>query len=160
MTTDTLRTERDIVAVLREPEETFDFRDDTLLSFLPYAQAKAFLKDTVTEAEWATVAKLLTRANVLGVMYDYMDFAWGKARNHRGLSALRSVSHYRWWGWLLGDDDMVKLAEADDTGNYGVKVLQYVCDRYGFTPPDSPMFIRMAAGLPCRREGCGEGCGG
>lgn len=159
MTVDTLRTEADIVRVMQEPEEFFDFRDDTLVTFLTFAAAKPFLKEDATAEAWAEVARPLTREAVLAEMQHYLDFAWGKVRDHRGLSAARSVAHYRWWCWLLGDDDMVELAEKGDTGNYGAGFLRKVCEKYGFGHTLDRALSRMSDGLPCRPEGCDEGCG-
>lgn len=88
----------------------------------------------------------------------YMPFAIGKALNHRGLSANRSVDHFRAWVWLMGDEAYDSI-DWDDYGQYGVPILKAVAELVGAPWPTEPELERMAAGLPCDPEGCYSGCG-
>jgi hypothetical protein len=82
-----------------------------------------------------------------------MAFAWGKARDHRGISASRSVEKMRTWVWLLDDPEITANYQ-----NYGAPILRAICERYGFPIPDGDDMRRMSEGEPCR-DGCDEGCG-
>ena len=103
-------------------------------------------------------------ADAFAAARDYLAFAVGKAEDHRGLSASRSVDHYKGWVWLLEPDRFDEFADAGYT-NYGAPMLQAAADILGFgdrwaelVPNGSPV-ANMAQGLPCE-DGCFEGCGG
>ncbi len=55
---------------------------------------------------------------------EYMDFAWEKANGCRGISASRSLMHYRAWLWLLGEDG---FEDIDDYSYYGKDELVRIC---------------------------------
>lgn len=57
---------------------------------------------------------------------EYMDFAWQKANDCRGISAARSLSHYRAWLWLLGEDQFDD--QLEDYEFYGKDELIKVCE--------------------------------
>ena len=61
-------------------------------------------------------------------MKEYMEFAWEKANEFRGLSAMRSMHHYTAWTWLLGDD-FGNLLQYD---YYGKDNLIRICEHYGW----------------------------
>jgi hypothetical protein len=127
-----------------------------LLEFIPYEDAKEFLKPEVKKEDWTT--KLLDEKTVIEEMRKYMTFALGKARNHRGISASRSIDHYKNWLWLLGDEETLAFAENScNYQNYGVPILKKVCEKYGFKFPQDWDLQNMAKGLPCH-EDCEEGC--
>jgi hypothetical protein len=96
-----------------------------------------------------------TREDVLNKMREYMPFALQKAMGHRGISASRSVQHFRVLVWLLdeyGDIDW------DAYENYGMPILKQIAERYAFPFPDSEAAMRMANGETCS-VGCDAGCG-
>lgn len=55
---------------------------------------------------------------------EYMPFAWEKANNGRGISAARSLMHYKAWLWLLGQD---WIDEHDEYQFYGKDNLVRIC---------------------------------
>lgn len=60
---------------------------------------------------------------------NYVEFAWEKANNFRGISANRSIAHYRAWLWLMGEDpDVIMSAEYE---HYGKEKLIQVCEFLG-----------------------------
>ena len=125
-------------------EDPFAFRRENLGSFV-----KEYLNDGVEPDP-------LTVKNVTARMREYMEFAMGKALNHRGLSANRSLMHFETWLWLLGDDEMLSFAEDDKNfPNYGMPVLKAISRKYGFPiPEDAEAWID---GKKCRPD-CQEGC--
>lgn len=96
-------------------------------------------------------------------MLDYMPFALGKAQDHRGLSASRSIDHFRAWLWMLSDDETLGFCDVEENyTNYGAPILREICENYGFDTPAETWFANMASGGPCSpdcRDGCGQGFG-
>jgi hypothetical protein len=88
---------------------------------------------------------------------EYLPFAFDKAVNHRGLSAMRSVLHLMNWAWLGGRDDLVAFADDDDDyPRYGVPVLIKFATELGVPLPDEIASWPGGGREPCR-PGC-EGC--
>lgn len=128
-----------------------------LVVFLPYEHAKPFLLDGTTPAQWQP--KELTEEAVHQAVREYLDFAFHKAEDHRGLSASRSIDHMRAWFWLLGDEEFLVYADSDNNfQNYGVPILMKAAEKVGFPTVNlSEALQRMGRGEPCR-GGCEEGC--
>ena len=97
-----------------------------LVACLPYEAAKPFLQSSVTSEMWVPVKR--DRDSLLANMLDYMPFAWQKANDGRGLSALRSMAHYSAWTWLAGDD----FGELTEYEFYGKPHLIRICEQYGW----------------------------
>ena len=97
-----------------------------LVGCLSFDKAKQFLGSNADETMWKTRPR--DRDSILERMLDYMSFAWEKANDERGLSAIRSMEHYQAWIWLIGDD-MGDLCEYDD---YGKNNLIKICKKYGW----------------------------
>lgn len=155
-----MRTFEEIVAKCRDTESSFGFHLEVLVPYLPFEYAKEFLQDTVVEEEWNSKIIPLTEENLKGDMGDYMEFAWGKVIDHRGLSASRSIEKMVEWCWLLGDDESVAFAEEDKNyAMYGAPILNFICKKHGFPIPDEgEQLERMINGEPCHEDcyGCNE----
>ena len=115
----TMKTQTEIVAEIKRlgedgcTEDFFGSQRSDLLVFLEFEHAKEFLKEGVTRHEWdEDAAKDLTEDQVIAEIVDYLPFAWGKANDCRGLSAERSLTHFRAWFWLLGEDDFAGSFET------------------------------------------------
>ena len=78
----------------------------------------------------------LTKKNVIKAMRDYVSFAWEKANDKRGISANRSIDHFKGWLWLLGDEEGIEYLKAN-YAPYGKPGLAYVCKKYGFKNEDN-----------------------
>jgi hypothetical protein len=151
-----VRTPDQIIARIEEHRQMpFDFQAEILIGFLDFGYAKTYLKEGVEESEWASISAPLTREAVIEQMKNYWDFAVGKALDHRGLSANRSVDKMRAWVWLIGEDDEINW---NNYANYGAPILTQIGERYGFLIPKNTAFVRMALGQSCHDE-CMEGCG-
>jgi len=113
-------------------EDFFGYRRADFMAHLPWEHAKQFVKEPAhpdhTEEKW--IHYELTREAVLKKMEEYMEFAWDKANNCRGLSAQRSMEHYMAWIWLLGDDD--KFPDLSEYQYYGKDNLVLICKHYGW----------------------------
>ncbi len=125
-----MRSIEEIAAKMRD-KNFADFlgtRQGDLLEWLPFDQAREWLKPEATKGDWdkAGFPRPLGDAAVIAQIKDYMPFAWEKANNCRGISAGRSISHMQAWLWLLGADDAV--AALDDYSHYGKPQLRAICE--------------------------------
>jgi hypothetical protein len=124
-------------------EDVLGFETTVLAGFVPGLLKDPWKVDPLTEDE------------VVRQMRDYMPFACDKALGHRGISAGRSVAHYRAWLWLLGDDELVGEIDGGLYQNYGVPVLKRVARKYAFPVP--PAIEAWEDGKACRDD-CRDGC--
>lgn len=131
-----------------------------LIVALDFEHAKQFLIETAKAEEW----EVKTLEQIRQEAREYLGFAMGKAEDHRGLSAGRSVDHYRGWVWLLEPERFDEF-EAVDYPNYGAPKLKAAAQILGFeeewdsyVSPGSAL-DRMSQGLACDSNGCYEGCG-
>lgn len=158
-----VRSQLEIAVRIAEVKENdfFGTKINDLVTQLPFVTAKQFLKDDVTEADFNATAAL--DADVQHVAIHYLDFAIGKAVDHRGLSAVRSVDHYQSWLWLLLPDAEFATFENAGYDVYGVPQLKAAAQLLGadaiwkHAELKHPELVRMAAGLPCE-EDCEQGC--
>ncbi len=151
-----MRTTQEIIRYYRNHSDFFGFTGEVLIPYLSEDEVKPFLKEGTDLTEWKQ--QPLTREYVIAEMRQYMEFAWGKVEDHRGISASRSVEKMRAWLWLLEDEDT--RAFADDEwhyAQYGAPILKKICEVYGFPIPDGDDIRNMSQGKPCE-EGCDQGC--
>lgn len=128
-----MKTTDEVLAKVKELEKTDDIfgtKRNDLMSYLSFEQAKPYLKDGITVEEWSEVRDEIDRDTVIEDMLDYMEFAWDKANNCRGLSAGRSIDHYEMWLWLLEDGLSEKL--KDIYQYYGKPCLRAICEKYNW----------------------------
>lgn len=125
-----MRTQEEIlqrIPTITIANDIFGVEKVDLISALNYENAKPFLNNT-DEDEWEPITDFKKE------MKDYMDFALDKAINERGLSAYRSLSHYRAWLWLDGDEEIWPNI-LDYTG-YGMNKLLKICKYLEIDPDD------------------------
>jgi len=142
-----MRTQEEIVNKIKADDGMFSFIPEVLIGFLTHENALPFLDDEWKDkaAEW--IAKPQDRDAIINEMMEYVEFAWEKCLDHRGLSAGRSVSKMRGWLWLLGDDEALAFAEDDNNySNYGAPILRHISVKYSFPIPDDEDTRRMAEG--------------
>lgn len=120
--------------------QAFSFEPDVLIQFLPFADSKEFFKDEyVADVESGKqVHAVPTLEESVQEFVNYMEFAWGKAEDERGISASRSVQKLGAWLWLFGRDDLTRVIHDDDLYSpYGAPALIAVCDAMGIAVPNS-----------------------
>ncbi len=126
----TVRTQDEIVTEIEriKKDDFFGFKTTDLLGYLDFDHAKQYLKPECTEKDWEQSPS--DRDSILLEMEKYMDFAWDKANNERGLSAGRSMAHYTAWVWMIGDED--KFGDLEEYQYYGKDNLRKLCETYGW----------------------------
>lgn len=110
----------------RMPVDFMGIEANDLIQYLPFDAAKQFLKESFPKDQWKQIPS--DKESVLKQMLEYMPFAWEKANNGRGLSAMRSMNHYSVWIWILGDD----LGDLTNYQYYGKDNLIKICEKYGW----------------------------
>lgn len=131
----------------------FGFRREVLVDALDYEHAKPYLKDGVTAEEW----NAYRLSDLAEAAKKYLELAIGKIRNHRGISAERSVDKLTEYAWLLCRDDVLAAMDRADYPQYGAPKVKAFADGMGFQWPDYDDLARMARGEPCGDD-CFEGC--
>jgi hypothetical protein len=151
-----MKTHDEIVDRCKEADHFFDFTQEVLLPYLPIEKAEPFLRDDADLLQWKE--QLLIQDAIIDKMKDYMEFAWEKVQDHRGLSTSRSIEKMAAWLWLLGDEETLSFAESNENyAQYGAPILKRICEKYGFSVPIGEDIDNMAKGKPCS-YGC-KGCG-
>jgi hypothetical protein len=149
------RTQEEILARIEEAaDDMFGFRREVLVSVLDFEHARSFLVPDATAEEWS--GEQVTDVEVAA--RSYFAFAVGKIRDHRGISASRSVDKLGEYAWLLGRDDVVAAMDAAEYPQYGAPKVKAFGAGLGMDWPNEPGLVRMAEGLACT-EDCAEGCG-
>lgn len=100
------------------------FEREDLVTRLDFTRAKPYLKDEVKADEWEPDDE-----DLYFKMCDYMEFAWGKANDERGLSVGRTLAHYSAWLWLVGNEKLAE--EIRDYQAYGKPQLIMICEFLG-----------------------------
>lgn len=117
-----------------ESKDLFGTQMTDLLGFMDYENVKPHLIkefiEKVEKGEEVWTPKTDAKKEIL----NYLDFAYEKAENQRGLSAGRSMLHFKTWIWL--DDDKFYneiLPLIDNYTNYGIPALDKIAAHYGYT---------------------------
>lgn len=135
--------------------DPFGFRREALLDCMEFDTAVGIgMNPEAKPEEWAR-PDVATRAR------EYLRFAIGKAVDHRGISAGRSIEKLAEWLWVLDDADLIERFEAADYPQYGAPKLRVLEDAWLGGQHDyagDAHWRRMRQGLRCR-DNCDDGCG-
>jgi hypothetical protein len=139
------RTQTEIVDRLRvaRMDDFFGFKTEVLASFLDAEHVAEFCKPDAELSDWTA----LTDAATEGA--EYLAFAFGKAEDHRGISAERSVQKMTEYAWLQGRDDVVKAMDDAGFAQYGVPKLITYAKAFELPVPEGDWIENMAQGRPC-----------
>lgn len=112
-------------------DDVLGFMRSAAAEVVPFsAIPKSWLKDDATPPDGPEVE--YNRETVLDRMREYMDFAWEKALDERGISASRSIHRYQAWCYALGEYDDI---DWDAYDSYGKPILRQLCEKYAFPIP-------------------------
>lgn len=158
-----MRTKEEIIKRIeeRKSNDIFGWEIGELIQCLPFEEAEKYLSkqnDRVVVIDgsekpnkdtWKQDSYLYI--DVLERMQNYMNFAWEKANDCRGLSASRSYMHYLAWIWLAGDE--ITLSDIFNTSNYkyyGKLQLVRICEHYGWDWKkfDNDIWINNTTDIP------------
>ena len=119
----------------RNEGDIIGFETNEYLMFMSFDKVRGIVNKEVGDDELRGLLKPVSREHMLEVMQGYMEFAWGKANDMRGISANRSIEHYVAWTWLAGDADLsseIGRMAWDDYCYYGKPILEHICMFYGW----------------------------
>ena len=123
---------------MKSLEEVKKFLESDWNNVFPSDKNFGWIRESVTDfypaaykPELKNKCPELTRENVIKYMQDYMSFAWEKANDKRGISANRSIDHFKGWLWLLEDEEGIEYLKVS-YAPYGKPGLTYICKKYGF----------------------------
>ncbi len=128
-----MRTQTDILKRIEElkASDFFGFESSDLVDALEYEHAKPYLKEGCTKEDWDKDRPPYSVEGARNKIRDYLEFAWGKANDERGISAERSQAHFRAWMWLACDDEMMSRVKATGYAPYGKPKLKVIEEHYG-----------------------------
>ena len=127
------RTQEEIMKRFNESDDLFGTQKGDLISFMEFENAKPYLKDEYVADVESGKEKWEVSTDAKKEILDYLEFAYGKAENERGLSANRSMLHFKTWIWLDDPEFYDKIIpEIDDYYDYGISVLDSISKHYGF----------------------------
>lgn len=153
-----MKTTEEILARIKELEDSgadwMGTQRGDLVGALTFTAAKKFLVEDALRADWHPY---LTQSEVKDRIKEYLPFAIGKAEDHRGLSAGRSIDHFTTWLWLLGNEEISAEFLEASYQNYGCPQLAVVIKHFDPKRNLSTAFMNMAQTLPCSDD-CYE-CG-
>ena len=135
----TNRTQQEIlerIAKIKD-KDFFGFETNDLLEYLTFENAKLYLIETANREDWIGMGVKTPRE----IMIEYMPFAWEKANDCRGLSAARSMSHYKAWLWLDGDNELCESLSGYQY--YGKDKLVKICEYLGIDSKEWDDGIRV-----------------
>lgn len=137
-----MKTQDEIAQKIKSRAGQFlDFLPEVLIEYLSFDKARPFLNEDViaekgeeeARKEWGG-CKDVTEELVIAEMKDYMEFAWGKAIDERGISATRSIQKMEAWMFLLGKDEGFDF--ESDYEPYGKPILRKICELFDFPIPE------------------------
>ena len=119
----------------REERDIIGFEVGEYMVYMSFEKVRSMVKDDVSDSAIRNILEPVSRDYMIKSMHDYMEFAWGKANDMRGISANRSIGHYVAWTWLAGDVSLSK--EIEDMAvsyycYYGKPILERICEFYGW----------------------------
>jgi len=127
-----MRTQEEVIERINEVDDFFGFEQRDLIQFLDFEHAQEFFKEEFVEQvkqgkeKWETTDAKKT-------ILEYLPFAYQKAEDERGLSAGRSMKHFRAWIWFDDPEFFEKvLPLIDNYTDYGIPALDAISEHYGF----------------------------
>lgn len=126
-----IRSKEEILNYYKQ-DSGFGFKED-VLEYLPFDDVKQFYKEDFVKAIESGQEQYITKTDPLIEAKEYLEFAWGKANDRRGLSAGRSISHFLNWFWLVDENFYEKLLRLEDEcySPYGKPILVIVSEKLG-----------------------------
>lgn len=128
-----MKTQKEILAEIKNLEKSgtdpLGTSRSDLIDFLTFTHAKPFLTKGTTKAEWDRDKATFDHDFIVEKIKEYLPFAFTKAQQERGLSALRSLNHFYAWMFIIED-----LENFDDLlvyENYGIDHLIAIAEFYG-----------------------------
>jgi len=128
-----MRTQEEILARFEKADDIFGTQKSDLLVYMSFENAKPYLKEDYVKQVESGEEKWEVSTDPKKEILEYLDFAYDKAEGKRGLSAGRSMLHFKTWIWL--DDEIFYnkiIGMIDNYTNYGIPTLDKISKHYGY----------------------------
>lgn len=135
-----VRTQEEILARIKskESDDFFGTQKSDLIDSLTFENAIEFLKDDYVKDVKDGKQEYKQITDTKEAILDYLPFAYEKCYGQRGLSAARSLLHFKSWIWLDDADFYDKFMSMynGDHNDYGKSILDAISKHYGFEVPN------------------------
>lgn len=126
-----MRTQKEIKERFDQADDMFGTQKGDLISYMDFEVAKEYLKqDYVKQVESGDEVWVKSedpKKEILG----YLSFAYDKAEGERGISAGRSMLHFKTWVWLESEEFYNEVIDLiDNYTSYGIPALDEISNHY------------------------------
>lgn len=126
-----IRTQEQIMERFNEVEDLFGTQQSDLISYMTFENAKPYLKEEYVKQVEEGKEKWKQSTDPKEEILDYLEFAYSKAESERGLSAGRSMLHFKTWIWLESEDFYNEVIDLiDNYTSYGLLALDMISEHY------------------------------
>ena len=127
------RTQKEILDRFNTVDDLMATQKGDLINYMDFENAKPFLQDAYVTKVESGEEKWEQRTDAKKQILEYLPFAYDKAEGQRGLSAARSLLHFKTWIWLDDPEFYDEIiSEIEDYYDYGIPVLDKISEKYGF----------------------------
>lgn len=128
-----MRTQEEILERFEKADDLLGTQKGNLISYMDFENAKPHLKEDYVKSVEDGVEVWEVSTEPKNEILEYLDFAYGKAEEERGLSAGRSMLHLKTWIWLDDEDFYNEVIDLiDNYTDYGIPALDKISEHYGF----------------------------
>lgn len=128
-----MRNQAEIMKRFEESNDLFGTQKGDLISYMTFENAKPHLKEDYVAKVEVGEEKWEPSTDPKKEILEYLDFAYDKAEGQRGLSAGRSMLHFKTWIWLDDQkfyDEVISMIEGYT--DYGIPALDRIAEHYSF----------------------------
>lgn len=128
-----MRTQQQILDRYNSVKDLMGIQQTDLLDLMDFETVKPYLKPEYISSVEEGKEKFEFTTDLKKTILEYLPFAYEKAEGGRGISAERSLLHFKTWIWF-DDPDFYEKIESSLTHytNYGLSVLDKISEKYGY----------------------------
>ena len=129
-----MRTQEEIIKRFNESNDFMGTQKSDLVDLLTFENAKQFLNKEYVESVAKWEDKWEQKTETKTTILEYLPFAYDKAEGERGISAGRSMLHFKTWIWF--DDEKFYneiISDMENYTDYGIEVLNTIAAHYGYS---------------------------
>lgn len=128
-----MRNQTEIMERFEKAADLFGTQKGDLIDYMSFENAKPHLKEEYVAKVEAGEEKWEAKTDPKKEILEYLDFAYEKAEGERGLSAGRSMLHFKTWIWLDDEKFYNEIIDMiEDYTDYGIPTLDRISEHYSF----------------------------
>jgi len=126
-----IRTQEEIKELFNQVDDIFGTQKGDLINYMDFENAKEFLIDDYVKKVECGEEVWEQSTDPKKEILEYLDFAYEKAKGERGLSAGRSMLHFKTWIWLESKEFYNEVIDLiDNYTSYGIPALDKISEHY------------------------------